>query len=242
MKPWRDCPEQPAESTSYFCHRLQATRSGREEEICEICMRFEEACRKDDTLRDTFAFASKAHKGQRRKGTQIPYIIHLLRTWGYVQQMTGDLQEQQAAILHDILEDTTVTAFELRERFGSRVLDLVAGESEYKRTEQPPGETWQIRKQETIDRMKHRMGDAEEHSAMHIAFGDKLANLYSMWFEYRLVGDRLWEKFNQKDKKMHSWYYGAMGKLFAMYFAGHMEMELIEEYKKYYREVFGDEI
>lgn len=242
MRPKHDCPERVSETDSYYCHVLKTVRDAKEEEICEICGRFEDACRKDAALREALRFAACAHEGQMRKGTKIPYLIHLLRTWGYVEQMTGDLKEQQAAILHDILEDTSVTAFELRERFGSRVLDLVAGESEYKREGKPPGETWQLRKQETIARLERRMGDEQEHSAMHIAFADKLANLYSMWFEHRLIGDRLWEKFNQKDKEMHAWYYGEMGRLFATYFADDMEMELVEEYREHYREVFGREI
>lgn len=242
MKLWQDCPEQLSKDTSYYCHRLQVMRDGREEAICQVCQKFEDMCCQIAELRETLAFADEAHKGQVRKGTKIPYMIHLLRTWWYVQQMTDDKEEQQAAILHDILEDTKVTPYELRERFGNRVFDLVAGESEYKREGQPPGETWEIRKRETIARMERRIGEKVECSAMHIAFGDKLANLYSMWFEYRLIGEKLWEKFNQKDKAMHAWYYGELGKIFEQYFLGRAESCLMKEYKTYFREVFGYEI
>lgn len=242
MKRWEKCLENASQENTYYCHVMQSDRLSEEERICDICESFQEACRKDTKLQDTFSFVAEAHKGQVRKGTTIPYLIHLLRTWNYVRLMTGDLEEQEAALLHDVLEDTKVSALQLRERFGEKVFDLVAGESEYKREERPPGETWKLRKMETIERLRNRIGKSEEHSAMHIAFGDKLANLYSMWFEYRVIGDALWNKFNQKDKAMHAWYYGEMGKIFATYFAEDMEMELVEEYKNYYREVFHDEI
>lgn len=77
---------------------------------------------------------------------------------------------------------------------------------------------------------------------MHIAFADKLANLYSMWFEYRLIGEKLWEKFNQKDKSMHAWYYGELGRIFEQYFEEKAESYLMKEYKAYFSEVFGYEI
>ena len=140
--------------------------------------------------------------------------------------------------MHDVLEDTKVTEQELRREFGDGITSLVVGESEYKREEKPAGETWQIRKQETIGRLKGRLDNENDLAAMRIAFADKLANLYSMMFEYLRVGERLWSKFNQKSKDMHAWYYGEMGLIFSRYFH-EKEPELLGEYWKYYQEVFG---
>lgn len=242
MKLCREYPDRLPERGSYFCQILNAERQAGEEQICEICDLLCAAMREVFLLRQAFDFAAEAHKNQFRKGTQIPYLIHLIRTWGYVQQMTGDAKEQAAALLHDVLEDTEVTAYLLRKQFGDGVLDLVVGESEDKREEKPAEVTWKLRKSETIRRLRRRLGHEGERKAMHIAFGDKLANLYSMMYEYRQVGDRLWEKFNQKDKKMHGWYYGEMGVIFETYFTSGVEVSLIEEYREYYREVFGHEI
>ncbi len=242
MKPSAECPAALPTSEPYYCDILQTTRQSAEEQICGICEALFDAMDTDIALQRAFSFAAEAHRGQYRKGTQIPYLIHLIRTWGYVSQMTQDSEEQAAALLHDVLEDTQVTAFLLREQFGTRITDLVIGESEYKREQRPAGETWKLRKSETICRLKGRLGKEAERSAMRIAFGDKLANLYSMLYEYQQIGDRLWVKFNQKDKQMHRWYYGEMGKIFAVYFAGGEEDRLVAEYKQYYQEVFGHEI
>lgn len=242
MRLCRECPEQLPEKSSYFCQILQAKRQVGEEQICEICDLLCVAMEKSSLLRCAFDFAKMAHRNQFRKGSQIPYLIHLIRTWGYVQQMTEDIEEQVAALLHDVLEDTDVTADLLKKQFGVSVLALVVGESEDKREEKPAESTWKLRKSETIERLKSRLGHESERGAMHIALGDKLANLYSMMYEYRQVGDRLWEKFNQKDKWMHSWYYGEMGDVFETYFKCSAEVSLVIEYKNYYREVFGHEI
>lgn len=242
MKLCRECPDRLPDKGSYFCQILHTTRQVREERICEICELLYAAMSENGFLQHAFTFAAEAHRNQFRKGSQIPYLIHLIRTWGYVRQMTPDGEEQAAALLHDVLEDTEVTAYILRKQFGDAVLDLVVGESEDKREEKPAADTWELRKSETIRRLHRRLEQESERKAMHIALGDKLANLYSMMYEYRQIGDRLWEKFNQKDKKMHGWYYGEMGLIFETYFAGGAEETLVSEYKDYYQEVFGHEI
>ncbi len=239
MKMSPECPVVVRPSEYYFCHMLGAERYGRDEEICSICPELKNKSEEYPCLNKALMFAADAHKEQTRKGTDIPYLIHLIRTWDYVRRMTEDPEEQAAALLHDVLEDTPVTREMLRGCFGDRITALVAGESEWKRKGCPAGETWKIRKQETIDRLKGRLGNENERASMHIALGDKLANLYSMAYEYRYVGDGLWEKFNQKEKAMHAWYYGEMGAVFSAYFRYDREYEMVKEYQAYYREVFG---
>ncbi|MCH5252790.1 MAG: HD domain-containing protein [Lachnospiraceae bacterium] len=242
IKMTKECPMEITRKKSYYCSILQVNRRGEEEEICSLCPALNKQMKQNKMLREAFDFAEKAHQGQYRKGTDIPYLIHLIRAWGYVSKMTESETEQAAALLHDVLEDTDVTKEELERLFGGELAELVAKESEHKRAESPAHETWVIRKQETIERLKKCMESKDEQAAMRIAFGDKLANLYSMMFEYRYVGDRLWNKFNQKDKKHHEWYYGEMGKIFKTYFAED-EPELVEEYREYFKEVFeGNEI
>lgn len=240
MKISPDCPVIAKSSDRYFCQVLGAERSGMEEEICSLCPGLREQTRELPCVKKALLFAADAHRGQMRKGTTIPYLIHLIRTWDYVRQMTEDPEELAAALLHDVLEDTSVTYRELQDVFGVRVAELVAGESEYKREEYPAEETWQIRKQETIHRLQSCLGEEQKRPAMHIALADKLANLFSMAYEYRHVGDSLWQKFNQREKSMHGWYYRQMGEVFTAYFSQGRERSLVEEYQIYYREVFGE--
>lgn len=58
------------------------------------------------TLQKAFNYAAKRHKGQVRKGPlQRPYTDHLLMTWYLVRTSGGSLEQQQAALLHDVVED-----------------------------------------------------------------------------------------------------------------------------------------
>ncbi|MBR0035322.1 MAG: bifunctional (p)ppGpp synthetase/guanosine-3',5'-bis(diphosphate) 3'-pyrophosphohydrolase, partial [Synergistaceae bacterium] len=73
-----------------------------------------------------FVFAADAHKDQFRKSGD-PYIIHTLSAALILADMRFDLPTLQAALLHDVLEDTSVTPDEMRDTFGDNVVTLVDG-------------------------------------------------------------------------------------------------------------------
>ncbi len=77
-------------------------------------------------LGEAFVFAAIAHKDQMRKSGD-PYIIHTLSAALILAGMRLDIATLEAALLHDTLEDTTVTGEELRELFGEDVETLVGG-------------------------------------------------------------------------------------------------------------------
>jgi (p)ppGpp synthase/HD superfamily hydrolase len=70
-------------------------------------------------------FARKAHKGQVRKYTGEPYVVHPIEVMGIVRGVTDDPEMQAAALLHDVVEDCPVTIEDIEQSFGSRVAALV---------------------------------------------------------------------------------------------------------------------
>lgn len=154
-------------------------------------------------LDEAIIFATQAHSGQCRKGTNTPYILHPLEAAAIVGGMTEDPEIIAAAMLHDTVEDSGISTEEIAAKFAQRVADLVQAETENKRQSLPASETWLIRKQETIDALK-----AEKDIAIKmLAIGDKLSNVRAMYRDHLSFGDKLWERFNQKDPKMQAWYY-----------------------------------
>lgn len=148
-------------------------------------------------------FVVNAHTGMVRKGKGTPYILHPLEAAAIVGGMTDDVAVVAAAVLHDVLEDTPVTAEQLCSEFGERVTVLVCAESEDKRRGRPASETWKLRKQETINALRKE----SDISVKMIALGDKLSNIRAMYRDWIEIGDLLWARFNQKDKSEHGWYY-----------------------------------
>lgn len=147
-------------------------------------------------------FATEVHEGQLRKGTKIPYILHPLEAAAVVGTMTTDDEIIAGAVLHDVVEDTDTTVEQVRELFGGRVADFVASESEDKREHLSAQSTWKIRKHETLEHLKTAPIEVKM-----ITLGDKLSNIRAINRDYNTIGDELWQRFNQKDKNEHYWYY-----------------------------------
>ena len=74
------------------------------------------------------SFAARKHAGQLRKDGQTPYFAHPVRVAIIVQHVFGHADETAlvAALLHDVIEDTTVDYDKLSEDFGCDVANAVA--------------------------------------------------------------------------------------------------------------------
>ena len=77
-------------------------------------------------VKKALEFATEAHKGQVRKYTGEPYIVHPIEVMELVKQVIDDPEMQAAALLHDVVEDTPVSIKEIEDEFGSRVAALVS--------------------------------------------------------------------------------------------------------------------
>lgn len=181
------------------------------------------------------AFATRAHAGSVRKGKDKPYILHPLEAMTIVMRYTDDEDVLAAAVLHDTVEDTSVTVERLEKAFGPRVAGLVASVSEDKRKDRAAETTWLERKMETISHLKEASRDTKL-----ICLGDKLSNLREMEEDYAEIDDELWERFNQKDKEMHAWYYREILHILEKTFEYEYYWET-EEYSELIDWVFGYE-
>ena len=75
----------------------------------------------------TYLFAYAAHAGQLRKVTGLPYIVHPLHVAEIVFEATGDVTHVIAALLHDTVEDTTITIEDIYRLFTEEAAVLVEG-------------------------------------------------------------------------------------------------------------------
>lgn len=159
-----------------------------------------------DLVSRAVIFAVKAHDGMHRKNAVTPYILHPMEAAAIVGSMTDQEETIAAAVLHDVVEDTPVTMDEIEAQFGPRIASLVGADTEDKREHLPPEQTWRIRKEESIAYLR-RTTDREEKI---LFLGDKLANMRSIYQQWRANGDAMWQIFNQKDPAQHGWYYRAI--------------------------------
>ena len=79
-----------------------------------------------ELIKKAYDYASKYHDGQFRKSGE-PYMIHPLNVAYILAELEVDDATICAALLHDVVEDTTVTDEKLREDFGEEIAEMVAG-------------------------------------------------------------------------------------------------------------------
>jgi (p)ppGpp synthase/HD superfamily hydrolase len=133
------------------------------------------------------ALAMRAHEGQSRKDGQLPYVVHPVTVALILSRYTGDEDTIIAGLLHDVLEDTLVTADEIERAFGEKVRDTVLDVTE----PNLPGLSWETRKARYLRRLQ-----AAPRPSLLVAGADKTANLISMVAAHATAGDALWERFH----------------------------------------------
>ncbi len=85
-------------------------------------------------LQSAYHFSEQAHEGQYRKSGE-PYISHPLAVASILAEWHLDSQALTAALLHDVMEDTSVTKTEISRNFGKPVAELVDGVSKLDKIE-----------------------------------------------------------------------------------------------------------
>ena len=174
-------------------------------------------------------YAARAHRNHFRKGTKIPYIIHPLS----VAKILIDYECREALvvadILHDTVEDTPVTAEDIRTSFGAEVAGLVASASEPDKSD-----TWENRKRHTIEHLKTAPMDV-----LLLTCADKLDNIRSIKEDYERSGESVWKRF-RRAKDSQRWYYKALADVFMSRAEGEPGASLFCQFKYEVRQVFPE--
>jgi (p)ppGpp synthase/HD superfamily hydrolase len=142
------------------------------------------------TFHDALSYASELHATQARKGTQIPYVAHLLAVASIVMEAGGSEDEAIAALLHDAAEDqggaTTLAA--IARRYGDTVAAIVAECSDTFDDPKPP---WESRKRAYIEGLR-----TASIGALLVSAADKLHNARATLRDVRDHGAGVWRRFS----------------------------------------------
>jgi (p)ppGpp synthase/HD superfamily hydrolase len=141
-------------------------------------------------------FAAMAHENQKRKGTDMPYILHPMEAAVIVSQTKYDSDLICSALLHDTAEDSYMGYESIKAMFNKRVADLVFFQSEDKT------KSWEERKRHTI----LQLSKTDDEDIRIVSLADKLANIRAISRDYNVLGDGLWNRFNV-GKDEQAWYY-----------------------------------
>ena len=150
-----------------------------------------------------FLHAARAHACHLRKGTEIPYVSHLMAVASLVLEHGGTEDEAIAALLHDAAEDQGgVLRLELiRAEFGESVAAIVDGCTDTYEEKKPD---WEPRKKAYLAHLP-----TQPASVRLVSAADKLHNARCILSDYGTEGEELWGRFTGR-REGTLWYYRAL--------------------------------
>jgi (p)ppGpp synthase/HD superfamily hydrolase len=178
---------------------------------------------------DAIEFAARAHHGQFRKTTLIPYIFHPLNVARILIECGASDDLVLAAVLHDVVEDTPVTIEQVRAEFGENVAALVQATSEAEKKD-----TWENRKRAML-----AMSESASQDILLLELADRLDNIREIQRDLSREGDAVWKRFN-RGYAQQKWVYREFADLFSRRLASDCGIQLAQEFKTRVNTVFGD--
>jgi (p)ppGpp synthase/HD superfamily hydrolase len=144
--------------------------------------------------------AARAHRGQTRKGGDVPYIVHpvhvatILLRYGFPEEVII------AGLLHDVVEDADVPLARIEAEFGPAVAGMVAALTEVKQ-EGGVQRAWEVRKRELLDLVRNASREAAAIKA-----ADALHNARTLAADLRREGALFWRHLS-RGPEPSMWYY-----------------------------------
>lgn len=173
---------------------------------------------------DALVFAIEAHKNQVRKDKK-PYIAHPLSVAIELAKNGGDDDLISAGLLHDTIEDTTVSYDELEDAFGEAVARLVSGDTEDKKL------SWETRKKSTIAFAKA----TDDRRIQMLICADKLANIRDINSALAQNGEQAWSMFKY-GKAQQAWLYKSLVEALEPL----ADLAMYREFKQTVETIFGE--
>jgi (p)ppGpp synthase/HD superfamily hydrolase len=165
---------------------------------------------------------------ERRKGTDIPFMAHLLGVASLVMGEAGHaeipISEDMVitALLHDAVEDQggLQRMKDIEENFGPNVARMVEGLSDSLSEDSNSKQPWLERKQAYIERLRKEPADVRLISA-----ADKLYNARAILEDYREIGPLVWERF-KRGRTEQIWYFDELLAVFKLFETNRIVEEL----------------
>lgn len=164
---------------------------------------------------NALAYVVHLHADQRRKGTDVPYVAHLLAVAGLVIEdaaAEGRLREDEAiaALLHDTAEDQggEPRLADIEDRFGPRVAQIVRACSDSLERDNGDKAPWRERKEAYLAHLTTET----DVGVLRVSLADKVNNARAVLADYRALGEPFWARFNRDADT--PWYYRRLADIF----------------------------
>lgn len=159
-------------------------------------------------LERAYRLAATAHAGQKRKVSDLPYIIHPCAVANILAKEGFDDDILITALLHDVIEDTDVVLDDIREEFPKQIVEWVDFVSEEKEDAEGEEVKWGLRKEAHIEKLKNAPMEARA-----VVLADKLHNLSAILYDLK-NGENVWDRFHGKKDRTLNYYENMLAAVF----------------------------
>ena len=162
---------------------------------------------------EALTLAADIHREQRRKGTDIPYLAHLLGVAALVVEHGGNAVQATGALLHDAIEDhpDKITLAQIEQSFGGEVAAIVLACTDAMEHPKPP---WRARKEAYIAHLAQA-----PPAAWLVSCADKLHNARAIRDDLVEIGPAVFDRFSARPEEV-LWYYRSLADTFRTADAG----------------------
>jgi (p)ppGpp synthase/HD superfamily hydrolase len=168
---------------------------------------------------DAVRYARELHATQPRKGTDVPYLGHLIGVASIVLDDGGSEDEAIGALLHDAAEDHggRPRVDDIRARFGDAVARIV----------EDCTDSWETPKRPWAERKRAYVALAARlpASSLRVSAADKVHNGYAILRDLRNEGEAVWTRFNATPDDVID-YYQSLVRAYRDAGGGHLVDEL----------------
>lgn len=163
-----------------------------------------------DRFDEALVYAARLHRGQRRKGNEVPYISHLLAVAALTLEHGGDEEQAIGALLHDAAEDQggQPELARIETRFGPGVAAIVADCSD---SLEGPTPAWRPRKAAYIAGLA-----SKPERSLLVTLADKTHNAECIRDDHAVLGEALWSRFGGGGAGVR-WYYRGLADAFRLH-------------------------
>lgn len=162
-----------------------------------------------DRIAEALKLAVEAHAGQKRKGTQTPYVAHPMAVAAIALEHGADEEQAMAALLHDAVEDGGAPYAErIRQSFGQRVADIVDGCTDGVPDASGHKAPWKERKLRYIAHLQTAPDDV-----LLVSGSDKLHNARAIVEDLLRIGTAVFDRFSASQEET-LWYYESLANVF----------------------------
>src|SRR3989338_6458220 len=137
-------------------------------------------------LTQVYRFAARAHRGQTRKGKNLPYIVHPLSVAKKLESLKYPEHVIAAGLLHDALEDTGCEIEEIEKVAGKKAAKIVSEVTDPDKTV-----PWRRRKADYLAKLKKASKEA-----LAVSCADKIDNIESIIENVRQSGKKFTDQFS----------------------------------------------